>query len=70
MSNENVAAGNRCPNCEMPVRVGVLLSCMICRSQFCERCSVRGYGRDFCSVTCRDMFFFGDGDDIDENTEE
>jgi hypothetical protein len=39
---------------------------MICRTQFCQYCAVRGYGREFCSDTCRAMFFFGDADDVDD----
>jgi len=41
--------------------------CMICRSLFCRRCAVKGYGREFCSDVCRGCFFFGDGEETEED---
>ena len=40
---------------------------MICRSLFCSDCAVVGYGRMFCSDVCRGFFFFGDGDETEED---
>jgi len=70
MVDENTTAAEGCPNCNVPVEGGALQSCMICRTLFCQRCAVRGYGREFCSDTCRAMFFFGDADDMDDLKEE
>jgi len=52
-----------CPNCHEPVAEEMLRECAICRTLFCPACAVRGYGREFCSVRCRDYFFFGDGEE-------
>lgn len=60
---QDKAAHDECPACGTRVPVGVLQTCMICRSLFCRRCAVPGYGRSFCSPVCRDYFFHGDGDD-------
>lgn len=54
-----------CPSCNQPTELG-LQTCTMCRNQFCHRCAVAGYGREFCSDRCRAMFFHGDGDDLDE----
>lgn len=40
---------------------------MICRSLFCRRCAVEGYGREFCSDLCRGTFFHGEGDETEED---
>ena len=39
----------------------------MCRNVFCPDCAVVGYGREFCGVSCCDMFFFGDGDEKEED---
>jgi len=44
-----------------------LQPCMICRSLFCQYCAVIGYGRAFCSHVCRGFFFFGDGEETEED---
>jgi hypothetical protein len=64
---EEKAAHDECPACGTRVPVGVLQTCMICRSLFCRRCAVDGYGRQFCSQVCRGYFFHGDGDDDSED---
>ena len=46
---------------------GELRLCQMCRSLFCQHCEVYGYGRFFCGVRCRDTFFFGDGEDLQED---
>ena len=52
-----------CPACERTVPEESLLLCMICRSRFCQQCAVIGFGRQFCSSGCRDIFFYGDEDE-------
>jgi hypothetical protein len=44
-----------------------LQMCMICRSLFCRHCAVEGYGRLFCSGLCRGYFFYGEGDETEED---
>ncbi len=56
-----------CPSCEKRVSDIELHTCPMCRSLFCQHCGVMGYGREFCGVPCRDMFFFGDGDETEED---
>jgi hypothetical protein len=63
MLDQNLGAEDHCPNCGSALEGRALQTCMICRTRFCLHCTVRGYGREFCSDTCRAMFFFGDGDD-------
>ena len=52
-----------CEQCERDASTDELRLCMICRSLFCRRCAVMAYGREFCSVSCSEFFFHGDGDD-------
>ena len=51
----------------LAVPVGELRTCQICRSLFCQHCEIYGYGRNFCGDRCRDMFFFGDGEDSEKD---
>jgi hypothetical protein len=67
MAQKTAPEGQTCPNCGVPVVDLELQQCMICRSLFCRRCAVRGYGRDFCSDVCRGVFFHGDGDATEED---
>ena len=56
-----------CPRCGEEVTEGdPLQACSICRTPFCERCAVIGFGRYFCSSRCRDFFFHGDGEEEEE----
>jgi hypothetical protein len=59
---EEIAA---CGVCGVAVSDASLQACAICRRLCCQRCVVAGYGRIFCSVSCRDVFFFG-GDDLED----
>jgi hypothetical protein len=54
-----------CPACERTVPEDSLLLCVICRGRFCPNCAVDGFGRQFCSTACRDLFFYGDGDEAE-----
>lgn len=56
-----------CPACERTVPEDALLLCVICRGRFCLHCAVSGFGRQFCSPGCRDLFFYGDDDDTEED---
>jgi len=42
----------------------------MCRRLFCNRCSVRRGGRDFCGPRCGDSFFFGNVDEGDSDDAE
>jgi len=63
MAEEESTATVRCPNCGQMVSDIELQTCPMCRSVFCQQCAAVGYGRVFCGIRCRDMFFFGDGDE-------
>jgi hypothetical protein len=63
MVEKEAAARRTCPGCDRPVADDELHACLICRSLFCQRCAVSGFGRQFCSSRCRDTFFYGDGED-------
>ena len=54
-----------CPACDQTVPEESLRLCVICRGRFCQHCTVFGFGREFCSVKCRDLFFYGDGDEAE-----
>jgi hypothetical protein len=58
---------HRCSRCDDTFADLELQTCMICRSLFCHRCAVEGYGRAFCSDVCRGFFFHGDGDETEED---
>ena len=55
-----------CPVCRETVPEGALQECIICRSLFCQRCAVAAYGHVFCSTRCKDYFFYGDGEEFEE----
>jgi len=55
-----------CPVCGDQTEEFLLRECVICRTLFCRRCSISGYGREFCSERCRAYFYFGDEDDLGE----
>lgn len=55
-----------CDKCERRASADELHQCIICRSLFCRHCSVMGYGREFCSESCCEFFFHGEGDEHEE----
>ena len=65
MEQKEPESRTTCPSCGKPCRSDALQTCLICRSLFCRQCSVYGYGRDFCSRSCAELFFHGDEDDYD-----
>jgi hypothetical protein len=67
MAQTEKQTGTRCSVCGRVVPDLELQACMICRSLFCHRCAVVGYGREFCSEVCRGFFFHGDGDEREED---
>ena len=56
-----------CPACDRPIYEYELQQCLICRSLFCHRCAVPGFGRYFWSSRCRDVFFYGDGEEDEKD---
>lgn len=66
MALKEKASGVECPSCHRMVDERALQLCTICRSVFCQRCAVAGYGREFCSERCREFFFHGDDDELPE----
>jgi hypothetical protein len=67
MADEDSAANVRCPACGQFVHETQLRACQMCRNLFCQHCAEFGYGREFCGTRCRDMFFFGDGEESAED---
>jgi hypothetical protein len=67
MAQDSKDKGTRCSRCGRQVSDIELQACRICRSLFCHHCAVTGYGRDFCSEVCRGFFFYGDGDEREED---
>jgi len=53
-----------------PLLPDLLEECPMCRRLFCNRCSVRRGGRDFCGPRCGDSFFFGNVDEGDSDDAE
>lgn len=58
-----------CPLCGEAVSEVSLHVCAICRRLTCQRCAVRDFGRTFCSQHCRDLFFFGDDEEPEDEGE-
>lgn len=67
MADDDSTAKGRCPTCGQAAPESELRSCQMCRSLFCQHCETYGYGRFFCGERCRDMFFFGDGEDSEKD---
>jgi hypothetical protein len=42
----------------------------MCRIVVCQLCEVMGYGRAFCSIQCRDIFFFGEAEEFFDDEQE
>jgi hypothetical protein len=61
------SAAPTCAKCDQTGEEFELQRCQICRSLFCHRCAVEGFGRYFCSDICRGFFFHGDGDETEED---
>ena len=59
-----------CDRCEQNVAAADLRRCVICRSLFCRRCAVMGYGREFCSESCSEFFFHGEDDEDDQDKDD
>ena len=56
----------QCPKCGIKVPESELQSCTICHSVLCQYCAVADFGRNFCSNRCRGFFFWGDGEQDDD----
>ncbi|MEA2345481.1 MAG: hypothetical protein QOF63_3650 [Thermoanaerobaculia bacterium] len=58
--------GRQCIRCGVAEGAALLERCVACGNYFCADCAYRATGRRFCSSECARAFFYGDGDD-DEN---
>ena len=47
-----------------------LLRCTICHKSFCDSCGVRRGGAIFCGDLCAHAFYFGEGDEDTETSED
>ncbi|HEY7515343.1 MAG TPA: hypothetical protein VIC87_12740 [Vicinamibacteria bacterium] len=52
-----------CSICQKDDQETTLHKCPICFKLACENCTIRSYGRTFCTKRCADQFFFGDDDE-------
>ena len=58
-------AGTACELCGATGRWLQLAKCPMCHTYFCESCDYKYGGKDFCSNTCANEFYWGgeEGDD-------
>jgi hypothetical protein len=56
-----------CVRCTISEEERRMFKCPICFNKVCETCCYFFAGRHFCSKGCADYFFFGSGDDDDED---
>ncbi|MBI4161572.1 MAG: hypothetical protein HY509_03905 [Acidobacteria bacterium] len=49
-----------CAHCAAKPPKAELQKCSICFKWFCQECAYKRIGRDFCSRTCAEFFFFED----------
>jgi hypothetical protein len=61
--------GRQCIRCGVAEGAALLERCVACGKYFCGDCAYRATGRRFCSSECSRAFFYGDGDD-DENDDD
>ena len=57
----------KCPLCGVEVPASDMRECSICHCTFCQYCAMNEYGKVFCSKRCRAFFFWGDGDNNEED---
>lgn len=53
-----------------PLLPDVLEECPLCHKWFCNRCSAKRGGRDFCGSRCGDTYFFAGFEGEDEIEED
>jgi hypothetical protein len=44
--------------------------CRVCRREFCGDCAVKGHWGRFCSETCHEAYFYGDGENEDDDEDQ
>ena len=52
-----------CVNCKVSDEETRFHRCPICFKWACDNCTVRDFGRNFCSKKCSHQFFFGDDEE-------
>ena len=52
-----------CVNCKVSDEEIRYHKCPICFKWACDNCTIRDFGRNFCSRKCSHKFFFGDDDE-------
>ena len=55
-----------CSRCQVSEEERRLESCATCKKPFCHECAYQVGGKEFCAKVCGEFFFFGDGDDEDD----
>ena len=64
------AEERRCLGCGSTEDVMHLDRCMVCGKWFCKDCAFKQTGRYFCSAGCARDFFWGIGEEEDEDDTE
>ena len=54
---------DRCKTCRVKGSEKYLSMCVICKSHYCDADAFDFGGKTFCTKTCANFFFFGEGDD-------
>ena len=57
----------QCVKCAVSEEERRMYKCPICFKKICENCSFFFAGRHFCTKGCADYFFFGSGDEDDDD---
>jgi hypothetical protein len=55
-----------CSKCSQVSKVLRLTKCVQCFRLVCEKCAIRRYAQKFCCQACAKGFFFGLGDEQDD----
>ena len=58
-----------CYKCGELAQEAQLEKCRICLREFCGDCAYKGAWGRFCSLTCNDAYFYGEGDHEDDDEE-
>jgi len=57
----------QCSICQITDEEKIIKKCPICFKLICEDCSYRLAGRHFCCKGCGEIFFFGIGDEDEDD---
>ena len=55
-----------CAKCKETSPFLRVLRCVQCFKHMCDRCAVRRYSQKFCSDDCAKAFFFGTGEEFED----